>query len=176
MQTAFRCKSCKYVHVGRVSSCDCDNKPFAYTLVHIIDVPENEDEVPEFKSLMHSREPRFVNYEHGNLLNGVYAHVGKRESGRADVQVMGNMGSTFEKRDVGSKLIDLNMKANCVLATAGPDLLEVAYMAYQYFHTKRLVQGSSPRVDNQIKLLAEAIKKATDLSPFRTKQNVRDDD
>lgn len=170
MQTAYRCKHCKYVHVGKVSSCDCNNTKFEYTLVQIIDVPENEDGVPDFKTLAHSRGPRFVNYQHGTYGNGIYELQGFHENGRPIVSVLGNMSSSLDHTDLPYKVIENNRKANCVMAAGGPKMLEALFMCYQYFHLKREVQGRSVKNDSRIAVIAEAIRESTDLSVFDTPQ------
>lgn len=170
MQTAYRCISCKYVHVGKVSSCDCDNKPFAYTLVAIIDVPENEEKVPQFKSLKHSRAPRYVNVKGGTYGNGVNEIRSKREDGTILWTHLGTMQSGLDSSDAPYKVVEDNRKANVVLAAAGPVMLEALYMAYQYFHLKREVQGSSVKNDSRIAVIAEAIRLGTDLTVFDTYQ------
>ncbi|AWY08315.1 hypothetical protein HOT49_gp035 [Erwinia phage vB_EamM_Alexandra] len=179
MQTAYRCKHCKYVHVGKVSSCDCNNARFEYTLVHIIDVPENEEQVPPFKDLRHSREQMIVNYKDGQTGNGIYAYLGTRESiaggTRPDTQMLGTMSSTIERGSQTYRQQEANQRANCVLAAAGPELLEVAYMCYQYFNLKREVQGSSIKNDSRISIIAETIRKATDISVYDTPQDFKYD-
>lgn len=175
MQTAYRCKHCKYVHVGKVTSCDCQgSKRFEYTLVHIIDVPENEEQVPQFKDLKHSRDQRYVNAKGGTYGNGIYELREIRSNVEGDERYwwtnLGNMQSGLDRSDVGGKIVEDNMRANCVLAAAGPVMLEALYMCYQYFHRKRLVQGDTPKTAQRISVIAEAIHLGTDLSVFKQPQ------
>lgn len=175
MQTAYRCKHCKYVHIGKVTSCDCQgSKRFEYTLVHIIDVPENEDGVPPFKDLKHSRAQRYVNVKNGTYGNGIYELREVRTNVDGDDRYwwtnIGNMQSGLDRSDLGMKAVEANMRANCVLAAAGPVMLEALYMTYQYFHRKRLVQGDTPQTAMRLSIIADAIRQGTDLSVFDTPQ------
>ena len=171
MQTAYRCKHCKYVHIGKVSSCDCQGSTkFEYTLVQIIDVPENEDGVPPFKDLKHSRAQRYVNVKNGTYGNGIYELREKREGERYWWTHLGQMQSGLDSTDASYKMCEDNRKANCVLAAAGPVMLEALYMTYQYFHRKRLVQGDTPQTAMRLSIIADAIRQGTDLSVFDTPQ------
>ena len=179
MQTAYRCKGCRAIYTAKISSCDCGkSRNFEYTLVQIIDVPENEDQVPAFKDLKHSRDPRIVNYNKGQTGNGIYAYLGMRSLSLLpdeivpDVKMMGYMSSTLERGEVPAKIQEDNMRANCVLAAAGPVMLEALYMCYQYFHRKRLVQGATPQTVSRINIIAEAIRLGTDISVFEEPQDV----
>lgn len=172
MQTAYRCKNCRYVHMGKVSSCDCDNKPFAYTLVAIIDVPENDSDVPPLKSLKYSTAPRFCNYVRGQSGNGIYEQRGTRADGSPIVQTVGHMYGSFDSTDVSPRFAEDNMRANCVMAAAGPLMLEALYMCNAYFRLKGEVQGESPRNTMRLNIIREAIKKATDISVFKEPQDV----
>ncbi|QZE57249.1 hypothetical protein MPK71_gp040 [Erwinia phage pEa_SNUABM_1] len=175
MQTAYRCKHCKYVHIGKVSSCDCQGSTkFEYTLVQIIDVPENEEQVPQFKDLKHSRAQRYVNVKDGTYGNGIYELREKREGERYWWTHLGQMQSGLDSTDAGYQMCEDNRKANCVLAAAGPVMLEALYMTYQYFHRKRLVQGSTPQTDMRISIIADAIRQGTDLSVFDTYQHPKE--
>lgn len=175
MQTAYRCKHCKYVHVGKVSSCDCNNSRFEYTLVQIIDVPENEEQVPQFKDLKHSRAQRYVNVKGGVYGNGVYEVRKVRDNGSVIWTHLGTMQSGYDSTDMSYKFIEDNRKANCVLAAAGPEMLEALYMCYQYFNLKREVQGASVKNDSRISVIAEAIAHATDISVFDKQRELPDD-
>ena len=171
MQTAYRCKHCKYVHIGKVSSCDCQGSTkFEYTLVQIIDVPENEEQVPQFKDLKHSRAQRYVNVKDGTYGNGIYELREARGDGRYWWSHLGTMQGGFDSTEMPYKFCEDNRKANVLLAAAGPVMLEALYMAYQYFHLKREVQGSSIKNDSRISIIADAIRQGTDLSVFDTIQ------
>lgn len=171
MQTAYRCKHCKYVHVGKVSSCDCQaSTKFEYTLVQIIDVPENEEQVPQFKDLKHSRASRYVNVKGGHYGNGINEVREKRADGSVVWTNLGTMQSGYDSTDMPYKFCEDNRKANVVLAAAGPVMLEALYMCYQYFHLKREVQGSSIKNDSRLSIIADAIRQGTDISVFDTTQ------
>ncbi|QZE56237.1 hypothetical protein MPK67_gp040 [Erwinia phage pEa_SNUABM_32] len=175
MQTAYRCKHCKYVHIGKVSSCDCQgSKRFEYTLVQIIDVPEAEEQIPQFKDLKHSRAQRYVNVKDGTYGNGIYELREKREGERYWWTHLGTMQSGLDSTDASYKMCEDNRKANVVLAAAGPVMLEALYMCYQYFNLKREVQGSSIKNDSRISIIADAIRQGTDLSVFDTLQHPKE--
>ncbi|QYW03344.1 hypothetical protein pEaSNUABM34_00042 [Erwinia phage pEa_SNUABM_34] len=171
MEIGYRCVNCRHVYQDIIGKCDCNNDKFVFKRVAIIDVPDEEEEIPQLNELHHSRGPRLVNYRNGSSWNGVYEYQGLHENGRPRVGILGNMGSSYDHVETTIDFNNRNMQANCVLTAASPELLEVAYMCYNYFNTKRKVQGNSPKTEMRIKLIAQAIHAATDLSVYKEPQD-----
>lgn len=171
MEIGYRCVNCRHVYQDIIGKCDCNNDKFVFKRVAIIDVPDEEEQIPQIDELHHSRGPRMVNYRTGMYSNGIYEYQGKFPDGRPRVAVLGNLTSSYDHVETSHAFSERNMRANCVLCAAGPELLEVAYMCYNYFNTKRTVQGNSPKTEMRIKLIAQAIHTATDLSVYKEPQD-----